>query len=312
MRETEKLDILESILGGFYRSKDEYLFFCKKCEHHKKKLSVNFEKDCFKCWVCDYSGKSLRRLVNRFGTYQQQCRWNELSGIVEINDFAKIFDEKLDVKEETLTPLPDEFVSLCNKDVSLSSLPARRYLKDRGLTKEDILFWKIGYCSTGEYAGRVVVPSFNLNGNVNYYIGRTYEDNWKKYMNPSVSKDLIFNELYIDWNSDIVIVEGIFDAIKATNAIPILGSTLRENSRLFREIIKNDPAVYIALDPDAEKKAERLITSLLNYDVEVYKVPIPQNMDVGDMTKEQFIDLKHQSSRIKNQDYFLMKKIMGI
>jgi len=308
-----KLEILEEILGGSYISGGEHLFFCKKCEHHKKKLSVNIEKDCYKCWICDYSGKTLRRLVYRYGTFQQQRRWNELCGVVEIADFAKIFEREEDkAVAPVLTPLPEEFISLCNKDQSLTSLPARRYLRERGLTKEDIQFWKIGYCVSGEYAGRVVVPSFNLDGKVNYYIGRTYDNNWRKYLNPSVGKDFIFNELYIDWTSDITIVEGVFDAIKARNAIPILGSTLRENSKLFREIIKNDPAIYIALDPDAEKKAERLITSLLNYGVEVYKIPIPNGIDVGDMTHDEFQQLKKESVLIKNTDYFLLSKIMGI
>ena len=38
-----------------------------------------------------------------------------------------------------------------------------------------------------------------------------------KYYNPPVEKDFIFNELYLDWNKDITIVEGVFDAIVARN-----------------------------------------------------------------------------------------------
>ena len=54
-------------------------------------------------------------------------------------------------------------------------------------------------------------------------------------------KNIIFNELYVDWDSDLVITEGIFDAIKAgPNSIPLLGSTVRENSKLFQKIIKFD------------------------------------------------------------------------
>jgi DNA primase len=312
--EAKKIQILTDILGDYYHSGNELLFKCPFCSHHKKKLSVNIAKGAAKCWVCDWSTPNLSRIVKRLGNYSQVQLWNELCGIIEISDYEKIFAEQTEVQEETeiILDLPPEFQSLCNKDHSLSSLPARRYLRERGLTKEDILYWKIGYAVSGEYAGRVIIPSFNMDGKVNYYIGRTYEDNWKKYINPDVRKDLIFNELYVDWSQDVTIVEGVFDAIKAKNAIPILGSTLREGSRTFRELIKNDSAVFIALDPDAEKKADRLIKDLLHYDAEVYKIPIPENIDVGEMSHEQFLECKKKAKLIKNTDYFLINKIMSI
>lgn len=313
MSDTKKIEILNQILGDYYTSGNEKLFFCPKCKHHKKKLSVNLSKDAFKCWICDFSGKSVRRLVQRYGNYVQQKTWNELSGVVEITEYEKIFlaEQTIEEKVEPIN-LPAEFQTLCNRDVGLSSLPARRYLRDRGLSKEDILFWKIGYAVSGEYTGRVIVPSFNLDGKVDYFIARTYENDWKRYMNPPTPKDIIFNELYLDWTSDITIVEGVFDAIKAKNAIPILGSTLREGSRLFRELIRHDPAIYIALDPDAEKKAEKLINTLLSYDAEVYKIDIPAGKDVGDMSHEEFLERKKAAKLIKDSDYMLIKKIMSL
>ena len=75
---------------------------------------------------------------------------------------------------------------------------------------------------------------------------------------------------------------GVFDAIVVgDNAIPILGSTLREDSRLFQALAIHDTPVYMALDHDAEKKAEWIIKSLLKYDLEVFKIPIDE-ADVGD------------------------------
>ena len=65
----------------------------------------------------------------------------------------------------------------------------------------------------------------------------------------AVAKDIIFNELYLDFDQDLVIVEGAFDAVIAgPNAVPILGSTLRENSKLFQLIVKNDTPIYIGND----------------------------------------------------------------
>lgn len=313
MSDTKKIEILKEILGDYYTSGNEKLFFCPKCSHHKKKLSVNVTKDVFKCWKCDWSGKSIRRLIQRYGNYVQQKAWNEFAGIIEITEYEKIFFTEENV-EEKIQPvaLPAEFQTLCSKDLSLTSLPARRYLRERGLSKEDILYWKVGYAVSGEYAGRVIIPSFNLDGNIDYFIARSYENDWKRYLNPPTPKDIIFNQLYIDWSCDITIVEGVFDAIKAKNAIPILGSTLREGSLLFRELIRHDPAIYIALDPDAEKKAEKLINMLLSYDAEVYKIHIPPDRDVGDMSHEEFLERKKAAKLIKDSDYFLINKIMSL
>jgi len=67
-----------------------------------------------------------------------------------------------------------------------------------------------------------------------------------KYKNPDASKDVVFNELNIDWKDKIFLVEGVFDAIKAgTDSVPLLGSTLNENSKLFQKIVENDTAIYL-------------------------------------------------------------------
>ncbi len=315
MSEAKKINILKDILGDYTVSGNEFIFKCPFCDHHKKKLSININKDAAKCWVCDWSTPNLSRIIRRLGAYSQIQEWNELCGIIEISDYSKIFESFEEIKEEKeeIIDLPDEFMTLCTKENHISSYVARRYLKERGLSKKDILYWKIGYCISGKYENRIIIPSFNLDGNVNYFIARRYDGGgWSKYMNPKVSKDIIFNELYVDWSEDVIIVEGVFDAIKAKNAIPILGSTLRENSRLFKQIVKNDPAIYIALDPDAEKKAEKLIKSLLNYDIELYKISVPKGVDIGDLSHEDFLILKKSAELIRNSDYLLLNKIMGI
>ena len=315
MSEAKKVEILKDILGSYNQSGNELLFKCPFCTHHKKKLSVNVVKNAAKCWICDWSTPNLTRIVKRLGSYTQISEWNELCGIVEIAEYDKIFQqtETLDEEIEQVLVLPDEFQTLCTKHNSLTSLKARRYLRERGLSQCDIQKWKIGYAVSGEYEGRVIVPSFNMDGKVNYYVGRRYDDNqWSKYKNPDVSKDIIFNHLYVDFDEDVVLVEGVFDAIKAGNSIPLLGSTLKENSKLFKELIKQDPAIYIALDPDAERKAEKLIIDLLNYDAEVYKIDIPAGRDVGDMSHEEFNSLKNSAKLIKDTDYFLITKIMSI
>lgn len=306
-----KTSLLSSALGEYRRSSDELLFFCPFCQHHKRKLSVNLKTNNYKCWVCDERGKNVRRLLKTRLTHSQLYEWDKLNNVVDLTQLDdNIFQEQIVTLEEVIQ-LPEEFVSLANKNLPLSSKFAMRYLLDRGYTKEDIVMWKVGYCSNGEYEGRVIVPSFNDNGDINYFVARSYADKFPKYMNPKVSKDIVFNELYLDWNKDIILVEGVFDAMKAKNAIPLLGSTLNQKSNLFKKIVYYEPDVYIALDPDAEKKASQLIENLIQYDLNLYKIDVSGFGDVGEMTKDQFEEAKKEAQHISD-DWVLEKGLLAI
>ena len=314
MSNNEKTVILKEILGSFSRTGDELLFSCPKCDHHKRKLSVNVDKDVFKCWICEYSGTNIGRLIRRYADFTQKARWQQITGQLEISQFDEIIASLFPDEEEDApitVKLPNEFLSLANKGRTLLSTKARNYLTKRDITEEEILFWKIGYCASGEYSGRIIVPSFNDNGDCNFFIGRTYRNDWRKYMNPPTSKSkIIFNELYIDWNEDLTLTEGVFDAIVAgKNSVPILGSSLKEYSRLFKSIIKNDTPVYVALDQDAEEKAADLIQNLIKYGAEVYKVDVTPYNDVGEMPKREFLKRKRAARLITSEDAFVQKFI---
>tara|TARA_A100001515_G_scaffold91197_2_gene72696 strand:- start:2377 stop:3312 length:936 start_codon:yes stop_codon:yes gene_type:complete len=301
----KKIKILKNILSYGYTARGEHLFFCPYCKHHKPKLSVNVEKNVFKCWVCDTHGKNIFSVIKRFGSPQQIAEWSSVDGKTNISEFDNIFVDKVSEETKQVIHLPEEFISLTNKRLPKTALPATNYLINRGISEEDILKWKIGYCSSGDYENRIIIPSFNNDGDVNYYISRTYSNHWMRYKNPPVSRDIIFNELCIDWRQDVVIVEGVFDAIKADNAIPILGSTIREKSRLFQKIVKHSPDIYFALDADAEKKAMSIMRKFSNYGIEVYKIPVPSDKDVGDMSKEEFQQRKSQAQSLDTDICFM-------
>jgi hypothetical protein len=151
-----------------------------------------------------------------------------------------------------------------------------------------------------------------MDGDCNYFIARSYVGHSYRYLNPPADRDLVFNELMVDWDEPIILVEGVFDAIAAgQNAIPILGSTLREDSRLFQAIAIHDTPVYMALDGDAEKKTEWIIKSMLRYDLEVHKVPIDDE-DVGEMGKQEFKERLFSARKIEDDTYFFQKTLENI
>jgi DNA primase len=311
MDQARATNILESILGRFRNQGSEKLFFCPECGHHKRKLSINLDRGAFKCWVCNYRGKSIRRLVRKHGTYNNLKDWDEIYGRPNIANFDFLFAEK-EEEVKVDVQMPEFFRSLLRKDLKFVDKEPFNYLANRGLTKEDIIKWKIGYCNSGEYKNRIVIPSFDDDGELNYFIARSYRGDYFKYKNPKATKDVIFNELFIDWDKDLTIVEGVFDAINAGNAVPILGSTLHSGSNLLRKIVRNDTPCYIALDPDAAEKERRIIETLLRYDVELYKIDVNGYEDVGEMPEDIFKDRKAKATLIDRDNYLLLDLLSAI
>jgi len=308
--QSKKIKILRDSLGSFYKSTSELLFSCPKCKHPKKKLSINVDKNVFKCWICEYSGKDVSSLLRYYGESGSANKWRELTGKVEITAFDDLFstDKRGAEQKKISLELPKGFRFLGKDNGDLDIAPIN-YLKSRGLGLDDVYKWRIGYCSEGVHAGRIIIPSFDSSGELTYYIARSYGDQWPKYMNPKCNKDVVFNELNIDWDEDVVLVEGAFDAIKASNAIPLLGSTLRETSFIFKSIVDNKKEIYLALDPDAKQKALKIAKKFLQYGLSVYMIDVRGYEDVGSMSKVEFEKFKREASFIEDEYYLLYESI---
>jgi len=298
----KKENILQDVLGNSYKTRDELLFHCPFCKHHKKKLSVNLDKSVFKCWVCDTKG-GISYLVRRFGTINNRHDWELLNQEIDMASVETMFEENNNETKEVVD-LPKQYLCLARRGLPYSAKEALSYLMSRGIPKPDILYYKMGYCDTGKYRKRIIIPSFDENGDCNYFSARTYGTDWLKYKNPPSTKNIIFNDLLVDWDSPITLVEGAFDAIKIKNSIPILGSTLNENTKLFKKIAIKQPKVYLGLDKDALTKSLQMIFSMLEYGIEVYFLDTTKIDDIGSITKFEAEKLKENSQPMTTENIF--------
>jgi len=242
--------------------------------------------------------------VRRFGSFKDQEGWRALTGAPkeDLSRFETLFEGETPVENIQVVDLPPHFRSLTRTKLNTSAKKAIQYLETRGIDKKDILEWKVGYCPEGRYRDRIIFPSFNEDGDANYFVARSLTGGDFKYLNPAASRNIIFNELYLDFDKEITIVEGIFDAMKAQNAVPILGSTLSEHSMLFKKIIKYDTPVLLALDKDANWKALKIKRLLLKYGIEVRELNLEEYEDVGEMSKDEFKRLSSVASFIQEED----------
>ena len=262
----ELLYILDNILGTHKpQGHNEFLFSCPFCNHHKPKLAVNIETGNWHCWICNNRGRSLFSLFKKLNVDKSYIR--ELNKI--LNDIS--FSTETDSTEYIIT-LPIEFQPLWKTSTDYEFRHAIHYLKSRNIFINDIIKHNIGYCSTGKYANRIIIPSYDENGKLNFFTGRSYRDDYLPYKNPPVSKNIVGFESLISWSFPVVICEGPMDAISIRrNAIPLYGKTLSQAS-LLKILEHGVGEVYLSLDRDAQKDSLRMAKTLIEERIDVYIV----------------------------------------
>ncbi len=289
------LGFIENILGkSNKRARENYAFTCPKCNHHKPKLEINFHtnekgENPFECWVCGFKGRTIRSLLKQLQVPAEQAH--------EILKYIGRGEERQYAPIKAVE-LPKEFQPVYGASTtSVIANKVRKYLYNRGFTDKDFIKYNIGYCNTGEYAGRIIVPSYNENNQLNFFVARTFEDAYHKYRNPETSKDIIGFENLINWNMPIVLVEGVFDAIAVKrNAVPILGKSL--SAALIKKIVSSElQDIYIALDKDAFKKALQYTEQFLNMGKKVYLIDM-QDKDPSEMGFEKFTRYVQQAEEM--------------
>lgn len=269
---TPIVELLDDILGD-HRTHNEVTgqltYSCPVCSYEikglddldeKYNLEVNYKMEVYKCWVCGEThgtqGK-IRKLIKTFGNKKQ----------IKQYDILKPSNVEEYVREYKKVVLPKEFISFskASNGIKLTHYykQAYNYIKQRNITDKMIDKFNIGFCYQGEYANRIIIPSYDKNGEINYFTGRSYENKPKiKYKNPEAKKEtIIFNENLLDWEKPIYLVEGPFDSIFLDNSIPMLGKVLSDG--LFDILYEKAKEIIIVLDPDAYNN-EQMIYHRLN------------------------------------------------
>ncbi len=112
-------------------------------------------------------------------------------------------------------------------------------------------------------------------------------------------------ELFINWNSPIVLVEGVFDAIAVKrNAIPIMGKNIQNN--LMKKIIQNSVSkIYIALDKDAMDYSIEYCIKFIDAGKKVFLIDL-QDKDPSVMGFNEFTKLIQEAQPLT--EYSLMER----
>jgi hypothetical protein len=201
-------------------------------------------------------------------------------------------DEDSESESEESVTFPAKFnlfANVTSRNLDPDVRDCLRYLKNRGVTREQLWKHKIGYFSLNSLSRRVVFPSFDDKQKLNFYVTRAIDkDAFLKYKNSKAKKtEVVFDELRIDWQQELMLVEGVFDMIKCpNNTTCLLGSSLNKDHKLFQKIVKHKTAVLLGLDPDMKEKTYKIAKMLSSYDIQVRIFQHGSFNDIGSLDKE--------------------------
>ena len=265
-------EILESFLGETRKHNEDsgqISFDCPACSYDKGmpegdgkgNLEINYEKNVFKCWVCKETNQmsgSVIRLIKKYGTEKN------------LRDYKLFKPDAFITKEDKeiiSVKLPEGYRKLSESNYkTFKYRQAIEYLLNRGITSDIIKKYDIGYTTQGQYFNRIIIPSYDADGVLNYFIARWFDKKYNKikYLNPEAEKqNIIFNEHKINWDANIYLVEGVTDHIVVPNSIPLLGKYISE-VLLYKLREKANANIIILLDGDATDDAIYLY-NLLNF-----------------------------------------------
>jgi DNA primase len=310
LKQTDKnivITTLHNTLGSYYDlKKNELAFYCPFCNHHKPKLQINTDTQKWHCWVCNSGGKKITSLLRKLDVDKKT-----------ISKIREIYGDSVYIQKEddavVFVSLPKEFISLSEtpKGFNPEYKHAIHYLAQRGISIKEIVKYNIGYCVEGLYARRIIIPSYDSNGKLNYFVSRSYyPEERMKYKNPPISKNVICFDSQINWAEEIILCEGVFDAIAIKrNAIPLLGKFPSKQlvEKIFMSGIRD---IVISLDNDAVNEALKAADYFRKQGIRV-RLMKPKDKDASEMGYENFYKELNQTKEFNIED-LMLSKIMNL
>jgi DNA primase len=163
--------------GQQLTKENEYMWWSPFVSHHKPKLQVNVKNGKWHCWVSGQGGHNLFQLFKKVKASKKE--YGELKELSD--DFS--FEYVPTKQENKEVKLPDEYKPIWVKSNSPIYKHALKYLKSRGVSSDDMIKYSIGYCEDGLYSNRIIIPSYDSEGKLNFFVGRDVFDSKLKYRN---------------------------------------------------------------------------------------------------------------------------------
>ena len=283
------------------KTKNELQFKCLNPNHRDRNASsfYNIDKHQFNCLGCSYSGSlfSLIMLVKSC-SYEKSVEFlkeytklsDDISDDVVLSKMLSIKKKTKETSKLKEIDLPLEFdndFNKCNKSIS-------EYIIDREINPEIIKKYYIGYCNTGRYRNRLILPIIHFDKIVGFSARAT----WDCSHNTNIDERYLFESdspvgkviwgLFNNYSrNNAIFVEGIFDALRlrqhGLNAFSCLNNDITEFQIKLIATYFNDP-IYIMPDNDVGgqnmiKNFHKKIFNKFNIKVSFINTKDPDELD---------------------------------
>lgn len=259
-----------------------------------KKFGVQIDDNRAHCFSCDQHYTLLGYIF-------------EVENLREFNDVYKILNQYNGIKTyngtvsrvetpigQKLLTLPTEY-RLVGLYESRTAKLVERNLKKRGFNINKLMRSGLGYCASGKYGGRIIIPYYE-NGNLVYFNARKFINMGEKFKNPTkddcgVGKsEVIYNIDALSLYKRVFLFESTMNCLTiGNNTIGTGGKSLSswQKNRLLESSVKD---FIIGLDRDALKQAYKLAMELVHHK-RVKVLVFPEGKDANDIGRKATIKI---------------------
>jgi DNA primase len=278
---------------------NDFLCYCPfHSNRHTSSFSVSREKGAFICFnpACGEAG-TLVELIKRVMDKNdfQAMRFISAKESEALDNFEELLSDAMEDKPK-FEEFSEEILNRLHLDL-FNSKEAMDYLESRGIDKESMQYFKLGYSSS---MNMVVTPVHSVDAIPIGIVGRSIEGkSFKNSTNLPKSKTLFNVHNAKKVGDQVIVVESNFDAIRIhqagfPNVVATLGgflSTEQHNilNRYFNKII-----IMTDSDTAGRELGKSISNKLRNKDIlwasHSYGKIYPHDAkDAGDMTEEEIV-----------------------
>ena len=271
----------------------DYIIFCPYHANFRTPAAeISKSSGHFFCFGCQHSANLIefvKHCTSR--SYFEACRLidskkSNTDILSEVSSVLSKSTEFVEYDQEVITRLHQNIMNDANS-------PAIPYLKGRGITKDSVIKYQIGY---SESQDMVTVPVHSPDGICLGFVARSIEGKSFKNSQGLPRSKTLFNVHRVKISSQVFVVESTFDAIKIEQigrpAVATLGANISNNQisllkRYFNSII------LLPDNDEAGRSQSHKMTEALGNVVTLGKIP-DKYKDISDMNNEELSNFIYQ------------------
>ncbi len=272
-------------------SQNEVKIACRECQDESQRLYMSLQSGLWICHRCQQKG-------NLFTFFMANGQWDspwecqeEISEIMGNEGKLSLPLLRPELKAPPPVEIPREFI--------LGGAQPKRMLEGRGIYRHWASQFGMGYCLTGYYAYRVIVPVVTKY-ELRTFVARSWLPQGKpKILTPPNSRaaEALFGYDLIKPGSDLIVVEGVFDALRVMDAfyggdysvVATLGAHITDGQR---RLLQQTGFLNVILMRDNDeagrtaqlKETKELLAAMMN--VKVARLLVWKG-DPGDLDNDQ-------------------------